>query len=132
MATENSANVSKLPFVAGGTIAANSAVKLDSTAGQVVVTTAITDVVVGVVGVDAVAGEGVSVQIAGVAKVRCKSAVTLGDQVMPNGSSGDGDCDNAAGATAVSFGLALNTTANAGELVEVLLSVPNVNGPANS
>jgi hypothetical protein len=132
MALSNSLNVSAFPAVAGAAVGQYRAVKLDTTAGRVVVTSAITDLAVGValVAADA-AGDQLSVQTFGVAKCVASGAITLGDQVMPT-SSGSGKVVTAAGATAKSLGVALQAAAADGDIIEVLLATPNVNGIANS
>lgn len=131
MADSNFQGVSPISFIAGGTITRNKLVKLDSTEGRVVVTAAITDLAVGVALNDAAAGELVSVQTNGKAKLTVSGVVTLGDQLMPTGS-GAGKCVTAAGATAKSVGIALQTSAADGEVIEALLATPAVNTPANS
>lgn len=120
-----------IPLKAGGTIAINTAVKADSTEGQVVVTSAITDVVLGIAVNAAVSGDAVGVQVDGTAKVTVSGVVTYGDDVMPT-SSGAGKCITAAGATAKSFGTALQTSATTGQVIPVLLNTPSVKGPANT
>lgn len=119
-------------FIAGGAITANRLVKLDSTAGQVVVTSAITDVVVGVALNTAASGGQVEVLVGSghTQKVCASDAISLGAQVMPT-ASGSGKCVTAAGATAVSCGIALSASAADGEFIEVQLR-PSVKSPANS
>lgn len=107
-------------------------VKLGAAAGQVVPTSAITDVAIGVSLNYAAAGARVQVQTGGIARVECSAGVAYGAQVMPTGAAG-GKCATAAGATAKSFGLACGTTTTAdGEQQLVMLATPNVNGPANA
>lgn len=131
MAESNFANVSLLPFKAGAAIGQNRLVKQDSTAGQVVVTTAITEAVVGVATIAAAAaGDQVTVQYSGVAKCVASAAISLGAQVMPT-VSGSGKVATAAGATAVSCGIALEAATADGDVISVLLR-PSVNSPANS
>ena len=62
MANFNLLGSSPQGFIAGGTIPVNTLVKLDSTAGQVVVTTAITSLAIGAAMNSAVAGGLVQVQ----------------------------------------------------------------------
>lgn len=132
MAVSNLLGVSPQSFVSGAAVGQYRVVKLDSTEGRVIVTSAITDSAVGVSMQSAsAAGELVPVQQFGKAKVVASGAVSIGDQVMPTGS-GSGKCVTASGATAKSFGVAL-TAANAdGDIIEVQLGVPAINGPANS
>ena len=131
MANYNLLGSSPAGFVAGGTIPVNTLVMLDSTAGQVVVTTAITSLAVGAAMNSAVSGGTVSVQQYGIAKLTAKSAIALGDQVMPVGTGG-GLIDNAAGATAKSIGVALEAALAEGDVIAVMLAIPPVFGPANS
>jgi hypothetical protein len=131
MADSNFLGTSLMGFKAGGTIGINRLVKLDSTAGQVVVTSAITDVAIGVATQSATSGDNVPVQVFGKAKVVASGAVSLGDQLMPT-SSGSGKVVTAAGATAISCGVALQAAGADGDTIEALLAVPGVNRPANS
>lgn len=131
MANHNFLGVAPISFVAGGTIGINRLVKLDSTTNQVVVTSAITDLAIGTALNSASSGELVSVQMFGKAKAVASGAITLGDQVMPTGS-GSGKCVTAAGATAKSCGVALEAAGADGDVIEILLAVPNVNGVANA
>lgn len=132
MADFNTFGTSFASFIAGGTISKNRAVCMDGTnANQVVACSAITDIAIGIATEDATSGYQVTVQLFGKAKVVASAAVNSGAQVMPT-ASGGGKVSTAAGATAKSLGVAVSTCANDGELVEVLLATPNVNGPANS
>lgn len=132
MSDYNTQGVSPLGFIAGGTIAQYRAVKLDSTAGQVVAATAITDNTVGASMVSASSGQTLSVQTFGKVKLTASAAITLGDQVMVT-ASGAGKVSTAAGATAKSIGVALEAASADGDIIEVLLhGGPNVNGPANT
>lgn len=128
--TSNMQGISPLGFKAGGTIVKNRLVKLDSTAGQVIACTAITDVPVGVALEAASSGDTVAVQTQGVAMVVASGVVALGAQVMPT-ASGAGKCITAAGATAQSVGVALAAAAADLDEIPVLLRI-GVNGPANS
>lgn len=131
MATTNMQGVSPAGYIAGGTIAQYRAVKLDSTAGQVVAASAIADVAVGASLQSASSGETVPVQSFGKAKLTASDAISLGAQVMVT-ASGAGKISTAAGATAQSIGIALEAAGADGDIIEVLLQVPPVNGPANS
>jgi len=127
----NLLGVSPISFIAGGTIAINRLVKLDTTVNQVVVTSAITDIAIGTSLNAASSGETVAVQPFGKAKLRLGAGgATLGAQLMPE-ASGEGDAAIAAGATAKSCAIALEV-GDEGETIAVLLAAPNVNGPANS
>lgn len=129
MADFNTFGTSFASFVAGGTISKNRAVKLDTTAGQVVACGAITDVAIGIATEDATSGYSVTVQLFGKAKVVASASTSVGDQLMPGSG---GKVATAAGATAKSLGLGLQAAGADGDVIEVLLATPNVNGPANS
>lgn len=131
MAYENYAGISPLPFKAGAAIGQYRAVKQGAAAHEVIATTAFTDIVMGVAQVSAAAAEDqVPVQIGGVAKMVAGAAIALGAQVMPQ-ASGAGKVITAAGATAVSCGVALEAAAADGDIISVRL-IPNAAGPANS
>ncbi len=132
MADSNQQGVNPISFKAGAAIGINRMVKLDSTAGRVVVCSAITDLAIGVaLNSAAAAGESVSVQTYGKAKVVASDAISLGAQLMPT-ASGAGKVVTAAGATAKSCGVALQASGADGDTIEALLAVPCVNGIANS
>ena len=131
MADSNHVGVSPINFKAGGTIGINTAVKLDSTENQVVVTSAITDVCIGFATQSAVSGDSVPVQIFGKAKAVASAAISLAAQLMPT-ASGSGKVSTAAGATAISCGVALQAAGADGDTIEVLFAGPVVNAPANS
>ncbi len=123
-------------FLAGGAIPAKSAVKwsaIDS-GGQraVVVTTAITEDVIGFALNTAASGEQVDVVTGNgvIVKGICSAGITAGAQVMPT-ASGGGKVSTAAGATAKSCGIAMSTPLADGDTVEILTRF-GVNGPANS
>lgn len=117
--------------IAGGAIAARRLVKLDTTAGQVVVCDAITDKAIGVSLHAANAADTIEIQTGGLAEIEISAAVALGAEVMPT-ASGSGKCSTSAGATARSIGLAENLGSNDTEIIRVRLAVPNLGGPANS
>lgn len=135
-ASQNYETSNVTEYLAAADITANGFVKygtVDSTTGNPTVTpcTAITDVAIGVATVTVSSGQMCRVQTAGVAKVRATAAaISAGDQVMCGAA---GRCLTAAGATAVSQGIA--ETAAGGtvdEVIPVRLAVPNLKGPANS
>jgi hypothetical protein len=121
---------SPLSFIAGGNITANSMVKLDTTEGQVVACTALTDLPIGVCMDTGTAGLQVRVQVLGKAKVRYGATITVGQELMVK-DSGTGELNVASGATAVSCAKALQGGAS-GETCLVLLLGPVGKGPANS
>jgi hypothetical protein len=131
MADSNLLGVSPQSFIAGGVVPINVLVMLDSTANQVVVTTGITSVAFGASLVSAASGGLVAVQQFGKAKLTATGAISLGAQVMP-AAAGGGLIDTAAGATAVSIGIALQAAGASGDVIEVQLAVPPVKGPANA
>jgi len=126
----NDQGIAPLSFKAGAAVTINALVKLNTTADEVIVTSAITQVVIGVALNAAAAGESVAVQTHGIAKCVAGASISLGAQVMPE-ASGAGDVVTAAGATAISCGIAL-AAADEGDIFPVLLSSGTVNAPANS
>jgi hypothetical protein len=120
----------QLNFVAGGTINKGDLVKHSTDAsGTILQCSAITDVCIGVALSAASSGQGVAVQNLGIGICKAKNAITEGDQLMPSTTAGQPS--TAAGATAVSIGVALQTVAD-GEFVAVMLAVPGVKRPPNS
>lgn len=132
MATFNTLGVSPQSFIAGAAVSQYRLVKLDSTEGQVVVTSAITDVALGAsMEAATAAGQLIPVQQFGKVKLTASGPISLGDQLMPTGS-GSGKVVTASGATAKSIGIALQAAGADGDIIEVQLAPLNVNGPANS
>lgn len=121
MANENP--LGRLPnsWIAGGTISKGNILKLDTTAGQVVKTTAITDFVIGVALNDASSGDQVNVATGGIVKVIAAAATTLHAELMPHGST-NGQVADAAGATARSIGVGLAAAGAAGDVIEMFLT----------
>ncbi len=130
MPLSNDLGIAMAQFVAGGNITANSFVKLDTTAGQVVACTAITDKPIGVCVDTGTAGLQVRVQMYGIAKVRAGDTLTVGMELMVKGS-GTGEVAEAAGATAYSCGKCISAGA-VNETISVLLLGPVGAGPANT
>lgn len=112
-------------------IEANRLIKAGTSPNQVAPCSAITDIAIGVSLNKAAAGERVDFQTRGVAIIECSAGVARGAQVMPT-ASGSGKCSTAAGPTARSAGMALETTSNDTEKLAVAINLPNLNGPANS
>jgi predicted membrane GTPase involved in stress response len=131
MGSNNYETSNRISRIAGGVIAAKRLVKLDSTAGQVIACTAITDIAIGVSLHSATAGQSVEIQTSGVAEIECSDAVALGAEVMPT-AAGAGKCVTAAGATARSAGLAENLSAADGEVIRARINLPNLKGMANA
>lgn len=118
-------------WISGAAITANRLVKNDTTEGQVIATAAITDMPIGVsLGTYASTDVG-EFQTAGVARIEAASAISLNDQVMPDGGGG-GKIATAAGATARSIGVAMQAAGGAGEIIRVKLHLPPVSGPVNT
>lgn len=117
--------------IAGGAIPQNVLVMSDSTEGQIVVTTGITSAALGASLGKYATGDVSDYQTDGVAMLTAASAIALNAQVMPD-SGGGGKIATAAGATAVSVGIALQAAGGANEVIRVRLSLPNVAGPANT
>ncbi len=131
MATSNLLGTSPQSIVSGAAIGQYRLVKI-SAANTGIVTTAITDSPIGVSMISAAgAHEVVPLQTMGIAKIVASDAVSIGAQVMPT-ASGAGKCVTTAGATAKSIGIALSAAGADGDVIEVQLALPAVNGPANS
>lgn len=119
-------------FVAGGTIPANTLVKLHSTQGQVVVTTAITDTPVGVAQNTCASGDNceVATMNGAVLPMTAKAAISLGALVMPD-SGGGGLIATAAGATAKDCGVAVMAALAENDVIPVLFR-PTLRSPVNT
>ncbi len=131
-ASSNPASTGFITLVASEAIPARRLVKLHSVEGQVALATASTDVAIGVSTTTAATNGDVEIQTQGIALLETTAAsVAINAQVMPGTS---GRCLTAAGATAVSVGLAVSASGGttAGETIGVWLNVPNIRGPANS
>lgn len=128
MSQENYAGSVPVSFTAGGTITRNAAVKLSS--GSVVVTTAITDHVIGVAQQDAASGDQVPVLTSPgtVVTMVASAAVAVDAMLMPGAS---GKVATAAGATALTCGQALEAASADGSLFRALLR-PGVKSAANT
>lgn len=133
--TQNTLGIGYMRFKAGGTIAKNRTVKLDTTEGQVIQTTAITDVVIGVAQASVVVGDDLDVQTVPGTKVlmTAGAAIALGAQLMPDpgGTTHDGEVITAAGATARNCGIALQPAAAAGDQFSALLE-RHIDGPVQT
>lgn len=130
MATSNLLGTSPQSIVSGAAIGQYRAVKR-SAANTGIVTTAITDVPIGIAMISAAgAGEVVPLQTMGIAKCVASDAISEGAQVMCT-SSGAGKVVTAAGATAYSIGIARTAAGADGDVIEVQLMLAGA-GPANS
>lgn len=132
MANENLLGLKPFSMKAGGTITKGNLLKLDgSNSKQVVRTTAITDFVVGVAGNSGVSGDQIDINPNGsIAKVIAAAATTINAELMPHGST-NGQCADAAGATARTIGIGLEAAGAAGDVIEVLM-VACPKGPPNA
>lgn len=129
-ATRNLESGNVTTYIAGGAIPYGSCVMYDSTEGQVVVTTGITVKCIGVAMNTAASGEQVEVQTSGVAPTLTSGICTVGVGVVP-GASGKCVTEAGAGATAMSFGIAEQTTTADGTVLRVRL-IPTMRSAPNT
>jgi|GEM_PF-2418548 len=129
MSSYNYQNVSPLQATAGGTIEAFRVV--EGTLASCTAANAIADLAIGVSLQSAASGDVISLQTHGIAKITASAAITAGDEVMVT-ASGSGKVSTSSGATARSVGVAMTAAAADGDIIEVLIQLPNVKGPANS
>lgn len=119
--TQNQAGAVPTSGTAGAAVTAHKLLKYDSTEGQFIHTTAITDVVRGVALNTAASGAQVSIMGVSGAEVLVVAGgtIAIGDQLMPK-ASGDGVVDVLAGATAIGCGVAKSAGAS-GETITMIL-----------
>lgn len=133
MALFNELGSKGLSCIAGGTIAKGAACKFSAAVGNkitVVVGTAATEVILGIATEAASTSDlPLVVQTGGIALCLASAAISAGAQVEVGAS---GKIETAGGATAHSIGVALEAATADGDLIPVLLNLPNLNGPANS
>lgn len=129
-ATNNLESSNVNTYIAGGTITAGMALMYHSTEGQVVCTTGVTSQVMGVALTAAASGESVDVQTGGVAKVWTSGICTIAVGVVP-GANGKCVTEAGAGATALSFGIAEQTTTADASFLRVRL-LQALRSPANT
>ena len=108
-ATRNLESGNVTTYVASGAIPYGSCVMYHSVEGQVIVTSGITSKCIGVAMSTAADGEQVEIQTSGVAPTLTSGICTVGVGVVP-GASGKCVTEAGAGATALSFGIAEQTT----------------------
>jgi len=115
---------------ANGAVTANRVVKADTTEGQVLHTTAITEPVFGVALNTAADTEAVSVEIGSgaIVKLTASAAISVGDRLMPGAN---GKVATAAGATAIDCGIALSAAGADGEIITAKLN-PMGKSPVNT
>ncbi len=120
--------------LASSAIEANRLVKLDTTEGYVVATSAITDEVYGVSVTKATnAGDPVEIETLNGAEVRVvagEALATIGAAVMPK-ASGAGKVAAASGATAITCGNTMQAAGGDGETITIQFR-PARKSPANS
>jgi hypothetical protein len=132
MAYESYSDTDIIHMKAGATVAAHRAVKL-SAADTVIHCVDITDLCVGVALIGGSTGDFISIQYRGIAKMEAAEAITVNAEVMVQDAANDGSIAPAAGATARSIGVALEPATNGdGDIISVLLNLPNVKQPPNS
>lgn len=130
MAQENYIGISPLSREAGGTITRGQGLYINSSS-QVVATTAITQILVGVALQDASSGDQCLFMPSGpVVTAIGGASITVGAEVMPQ-ATGPGKFITAAGATAVSCGIALTNPGADGSFFELLM-IPTVKSPPNA
>lgn len=128
-ATNNLESGNVTTYIAGAAIPVHSCVMYSTTVeGEVLVTTGITVACIGVALNTAAAGEQVQIQTGGVAAVLTSGICTLAVGVVP-GANGKCVTEAAAGATAMSFGIAEQTTTTDGTVLRVRLGAPNRRAP---
>lgn len=109
-----------IPFVVDtGGVTENSIVKV-TTGQKVALASAVSDAVIGVAEYTAAAGETVSVQVTGVARVKAGGVIAAGDPITTDASAQAVKAAPAAGTNNVVIGRALSAAAS-GDLVDVLL-----------
>lgn len=103
----------RITMKANGTVTANRLVKLNTTEGEVLHTTAITEVAFGVAQDTVATGLAVEVEVGSGALVRfvASGAVTAGDALMPDAAN-SGKVSTLSGATAVTCGQAIQGAAD--------------------
>ena len=130
MAEYNFAGSNPITFKAGAAVPKYRMVKVGAAENEVIHTTAIADVALGVALETVASGEFVPVQILGIGKCVASAAVTLGDKLMLT-ATGAGKVSTSAGA-ANEVGIALQAATADGDVIMVALSVPNVERIANA
>lgn len=109
-----------IPFVVDtGGVTENNIVKV-TTGQKVALASAVSDPVIGVAEYTAAAGETVSVQVTGVARVKAGGVIAAGDPITTDASAQAVKAAPAAGTNNVVIGRALSAAAS-GDLVDVLL-----------
>lgn len=122
--------VNVIAMKANGTVTANRVVKANTTEGEVLHTTAITEPVFGVALNTVASGQAVSVEVGSgaIVKLTASAAIAVGDRLMPGAN---GKVATAAGATAIDCGVALSAAAADGEIIYARLN-PMGKSPVNA
>lgn len=130
MGAPTSVELQVVAMKANGTVTANRVVKANTTEGEVLHTTAITEAVFGVALNTVSTGQAVSVEIGNgaIVKLTASAAIAVGDRLMPGAS---GKVATAAGATAVDCGVALSAAGADGEIITAKLN-PMGKSPVNT
>jgi hypothetical protein len=127
MAKSNFAGTSPVTAAAGATITDAKVLKMSG--ATVIHATAEGDTAIGVSCRAAASGEFLPIQIAGIARVTAGAAITAGLEVE---CTTGGKVITAGGAASNSVGVAMEAALADGDVIEVLLSVPAIKGPANT
>ncbi len=128
MATDNS-GYPYLPMLAAGDLsaAAGLIMQKNTTADQVALATAKTQVLVGILqNKPAASGRAATVQVAGIAKVISGAAVTVGDLVTTDGNGKAITFSPTAATVEWVIGIAMTSSAGINEVIEVLLLIQTV------
>lgn len=122
--------VNVVAMKANGTVTANRVVKANTTEGEVLHTTAITEAVFGVALNTVSTGQAVSVETGAgaIVKMVASAAISVGDRLMPGAN---GKVATAAGATAIDCGVALSAAGADGEVIVARLN-PMGKSPVNT
>jgi len=117
----------RVSFIAGAAIGKNDCVKLDTTEGQVIKTSAANDAGIGFAEDAAASGAGVTVVISGIVWARCSAAIALGVEVE---ATADGEVVTETPANGVDqqiVGKAIGATDAENGLLPVLITIYKYN-----
>ena len=128
MATDNS-GYPYLPMLAAGDLSSDAGkiMQKNTTADQVALATAATQVLIGILqNKPAAAGRAATVQVAGIAKVEAGAAITVGDLLTTDGAGLAITFVPTAATVEWIIGIAMTGAAAANEMVEVMLIIQTV------
>lgn len=130
MSQENTIGTVPASFYAAGVITRNALVTLNAS-GQILVTSAITDKVLGVAQQDAAIGEQCPVMMASgtLVSMKATAAIAAGAELMP-AAAGAGGVATVSGATAISCGQAITAAAALGDVIMAVFR-PMLRSPVN-